>query len=214
MTKCVNCRWTFLSTVGLFLVGAALGCDATAAYRDLTASEAAALENVKTVAVMPFVDAPGLSGKDSGRVVLGPCIAVLNKCPGIAVVERARLIAILDELDLQRMDAVDNKMASKIGKRLGADVVILGEVMQYEAQQEYGHMVVYVVSGGATTRNHRVGIAVRAVNVKTAQIIYAEIGDGTSKDGFAPAAKLAANKALGPWWKYYEKQNAAKQTKQ
>ena len=165
---------------------------------------------VKAVAVVPFVDAPGVQAKGSGRVVVNAAIAELYRCPGVAVIEAARLKTILDELDLQRMDRVDNTTAMKIGKRAGADVVILGEVMQYEAQQEYSHGAVYAFAAGGTEHTHRVGLSVRAVNVSDARVIYARSGQGQSQEGFAPAAEEAAREAVENLRLFFEEKYGSK----
>jgi len=170
----------------------------------------AAWMKVKTVAVVPFVDAPGLGAKGSGKVVVNAAIAELYRCPGVSVIEAARMNAILDELDLQHMDRVDSTTAMNIGKRAGADVVILGEVMQYEAQQEYSHGAVYAVAAGGTKHTHRVGLSVRAVNVSDARVIYARSGQGQSQEGYAPAAEDAARKAIENLRLFFEDRNAAK----
>ena len=44
--------------------------------------------------------------------------------------------------------------------------------------------------GGGTERTHRVGLSVRAVDVKDGRIIYAELGQGVDKKGYSQAAKL------------------------
>ena len=191
----------------LALTLALAGCEAPP---QISPRHAAVLAKVKTVAVLTFVDGPGDKAKGSGRVVVNAAIAELYNCPGLSVVETGRLKAIMDELDLQRMDQVGAATASKIGQRAGADLVILGEVTQYEAQQDYGHGAVYVFSSGGTKHTHRVGLSIRAVRVVDSHVVYAESGQGTSQEGFSPAVKQAAHKALRPWRLFYEAQHAKK----
>ena len=161
------------------------------------------LEKVKTVAVLPFVDAPGAGGKGSGKIVVNAIISVLYQCPGVRVIERGRLDAIMDEHDLKLSGLADPTAASKLGKLAGADAVFLGEVTQYEAQQEFGTTVVYVVAGSSTRRIHRVGLSVRAVNVNDGTVIYADLGQGHHNEGYSAAAKTASQRALASWQQFY-----------
>jgi len=192
----------------LLAAGAAVGLLAGCASPPPPMAHADVLSNVRTVAVLPFVDAPGPKGQGSGQVIVNAAVAELYKCPGIQVVESARLKAILDEVDLKIFN--DPQVASRIGKRAGADVVFLGEVTQYDAQQEYGSVRVTLVSGASTKYTHRVGLSVRAVAVADSRVVYAELGQGTSDQGFSPAAKAAAEEALRSWRRFYEARNAAR----
>lgn len=198
--------------VALALLAAAGGCEPA---RPKLVHEAK-LANVRTVAVLNFVDAPGPEGKGSGKVVVNAAIAELYRCRGLSVVEAARLKAVMDELDLQRTDMVDHATASRIGKRAGAELVIVGEITQYEAQKEYSHIAVHMVAGGGTKTIHRVGLSLRAVSVADGQVIYAEMGQGTSEKGYSPALKLAAQEAIRPLALFFkersEKANVSKPT--
>lgn len=161
------------------------------------------LATVKKVAVLPFVDAPGDQAKGSGSIVVNAVVRALLQCEDIQVIERSRIRSVIDERKFQRAQLSDPSVASKIGKLAGADLVFLGEVTQYEAQQEYGHVGVSVITGGGTERTHRVGLSVRAVDVKDGRIIYAELGQGVDKKGYSQAAKLAADEVLRPLQRYY-----------
>lgn len=198
--------------VALALLAAAGGCEPP---RPELPHEAK-LEVVHTVAVLTFIDGPGPEAKGSGKIVVNAAIAELYQCQGISVVEAARLKAIMDELDLQRTDMVDNATASKIGKRAGAELVILGEITQYEAQKEYSHLAVHMVAGGGTKTIHRVGLSLRGVSVKDGQVIYAKLGQGNSGKGYSPALEVAAKEAIRPlalfFKERYEKANAPKPT--
>lgn len=197
--------------IALALLAAAGGCEPP---RPELAHEAK-LAEVHTVAVLHFVDAPGGTAKGSGEVVVGAAQAELIRC-GIRVIERGRLKAILGEQDLRLAGLVDATTASKIGKLAGAELVILGEITQYEAQKEYSHVAVHMFSGGGTKTIHRVGLSLRAVSVADGQVIYAKMGQGTSQKGYSPALELAAKEAIRPlalfFKERYEKANAPKPT--
>lgn len=171
------------------------------------------LELVRTVAVLTFIDAPGPQGKGSGRIVVNAAITELYQCPGVSVVEAARLKAVMDELDLQRTDMVDHATAWKIGKRAGAELVIVGEITQYEPDTKYSHGAVHMFSAGGTKTIYRVGLSIRGVSVKNGQVIYAKGGGGNSEKGYSPALEVAAKKAIRPlalfFKERYEKAHAA-----
>lgn len=161
------------------------------------------LVRAKKVAVMPFVDAPGDAAKGSGRIVVNAIVRSLLHCPDLQVIERTRINSILDERRFRTSQLSDPGVASQVGKLAGADLVFLGEVTQYEAQQEYGHAAVYVIAGGSTEHIHRVGLSVRAVDVSDGTTVYAELGQGVDKKGFSEAAKRAADKVLEPLQRFY-----------
>jgi TolB-like protein len=194
----------WLLAAGLAL--AALGCEDESTNVKLTHEKE--LSTLHRVAVVPLIDAP--KSPDSGQIVVNAIIAEIYQCPGLTVVERSRLKAIMDERSLQTSQLQDTSVATEIGKIAGADAVILGEVTQYEAQEEYSHGAVYVVSAGETKHKHRVGISLRMVDVKTGEVLYAELGGGESKEGYSDAAKAAAEEAVKPLQKFYERQSAPK----
>lgn len=156
---------------------------------------------VKTMAVLPFQDAPGAHAKGSGRVVVTGIIGQLYELPGIRVVERARLATILKEKDFR--GTLDSSQASTIGKLAGADMVIFGDLTQYEAQQSYGHVGVAIISGGETKYTHRVGVSLRGVSVDDGRVIYARGGQGSDPEGYTKAAEIAAERAVRPLREFY-----------
>jgi len=162
------------------------------------------LKKVHTVAVLPFVDAPGEGTKGSGLTVVNATIASMYACPEMRVIERGRLDAIANEHDLKISSQLNEADATRLGKLAGADAVILGEVTQYEAQQESGTLVVYAVAGSSTKRYHRVGLSVRVVNVADSSVIYANLGQGVSEKGYSDAAKAAADEAFKSWKQFYD----------
>lgn len=172
---------------------------------------------VQTIVVLTFIDAPGPRGKGSGKIVVNAAIAEMYQCPGVSVVEAARLKAVMDELDLQRTDMVDHATAWKIGKRAGAELVIVGEITQYETTKDYSHGAVHMFSAGGTKTTHRVGLSLRGVSVKNGQVIYAKGGQGNSEKGYSPALELAAKEAIRPlalfFKERYEKAHTAQPKK-
>ena len=185
--------------LALASAAAAVGC--VPVCPPLTHKEA--LAKVKTVAVVPFVDAPGDGGKGSGKTVVNAIIAELYQCPGIRVIEHSQLVELMKARDLKISSITDSTAASKLGKLAGADAVLLGEVTQYNAPQEFETLAVYAVAGSSTKRIHRVGLSVRAVNVNDGTVIYADLGQGQHNEGYSAAAKTASKQALALWQQFY-----------
>ncbi len=189
-----------VAMLGMLLVAAVAGCEEQRIK--MPAHWEKALGQVRTVGVLPFEDAAGVNSKGSGKMVVSAVAGEIVKSPGIRVVERAKLDAIVQEKELK--DLFSAATARKIGRLAGADVVILGEVTQYEAQQEYGHTAVYVVSGGGTKRIHRVGISVRAVRVSDGNIIYSRQGGGSDLNGYSVAIQQAVDQVMKPWRQFFD----------
>ncbi len=198
--KPTKSMWGRAVPAGIICIAIAGGCG----VQPVKLAHEQELQRVRTVAVMPFVDAPGAEAEGSGNIVVNATIAELYRFPGVTVVERSRLKSLMNEHDLQMSSIVTTSKATELGKLAGADVVVLGEVTQYQAQQESSHSQVYIVSGGGTTTNHRVGLSVRFVDTNTGQVIYCELGQGVDKGGFSEASRVAAQKALAPLRRFYE----------
>lgn len=83
------------------------------------------------IAILDFVDAPGADAGHSGRVVAGVVAKAALAVPGWQILERKRLDHILAEQDLQATNIVDTASAVRIGKIVGADGIVVGEVARY-----------------------------------------------------------------------------------
>lgn len=167
------------------------------------------LEPVHHVAVVPFVDAHNAEG--SGDLVVTAAMKELYNCPGLRIYERAQVKTLIDEHDLMQALGNDAKLAAKIGELTGADAIILGEVMQYEAQSESSSLAITAITSSSTRTIHRVGLSVRAVRVSDGQVIYTDLGEGVSNQGYAGAAEIAAHNALAPWVASFKKRDLVQQ---
>lgn len=198
-------RYLAASLTAVLLAGLA-GCEEKKIVVPLYLKRA--LTKVRTVAVLPFEDAAGPKAKGSGKMLVGAITSELRKCPDLKVVERSQLSKVIEEEDLK--DLLSEEVAARIGKKVGADTVIVGEVTQYAAQQESAHISLPYIGGGGTSTNHRVGLTIRAVNVADAGVIYSEPGSGAKKSGFQDAATVAAREAMKLWRQFFEDQYAEK----
>lgn len=119
----------------------------------------------------------------------------LIKTERFRVFERIKLDAILKEQDFQAYSGrVDPSTAVEIGKMLGVDLIVTGNVTS----------IVYKKSGGIQIgplslkkSSASVTITVRAINVTTGEIIFSEVKKGTtSKSGVSIRVPVAGGLGL------------------
>lgn len=80
----------------------------------------------------------GSGGKDAGRVIAGLLAGELNTLINVSVVERGQLGTLTREQELQMSGSVDANSAVELGKVLGADAVVVGDVSEYVAWTSIG----------------------------------------------------------------------------
>lgn len=71
------------------------------------------------------------AGRDGGRVVAGLLAAELATIPQFDVVERGMIEKVLAEQSLQMTGAVSSQSAVKLGRLVGANAIIVGEMTDY-----------------------------------------------------------------------------------
>ena len=115
-------------------------------------------------------------------------ITELAKEGTYTVVERSRLEAVLKEQNLSSTEQFDPATAAEIGKLLGVDAVIVGNVTQFgmeKATTEAGGAATQLYGGVAGLKTHVqkavVGLDVRMIDTKTAVIVAAASGMGVDK---------------------------------
>lgn len=80
-----------------------------------------------TVAVLPLErGAGGERYEGLGRALAGMVTSDLAAAPGITLVERTQLDAVLAEIDLGKGAFIDPNTAAKLGKGVGAEFIVLG----------------------------------------------------------------------------------------
>ncbi|MDH5643641.1 MAG: CsgG/HfaB family protein [Gemmatimonadota bacterium] len=96
------------------------------------------------------------------------------------VVERERLDAVFAEQNLQRSAAIDPTTAVRIGRLLGAELVVFGLVTQAADQKidRFSYDVIRV----------EVGVEVRGVNTETGQVIISRSATGVAEDRIVTTA--------------------------
>lgn len=78
------------------------------------------------------------AGKDGGRVVAGILAAELGKLDNVNIIERQRITQLLDEQAVQQSGVVDFETAVKVGKLVGADAIVLGDLTDYVSWENIG----------------------------------------------------------------------------
>lgn len=110
---------------------------------------------------------PSLEGLSRGLADM--LLTDLSVAKELTLVERARLNAILDELKLGQSQAIDPKTAQKMGKLLGADLILTGSISAVEP----------------TLR-----VDARIITVETGEILATAKADGPSAEFFTVEADL------------------------
>ena len=135
------------------------------------------------IAVLPFMDAP--YAPTSGQVIQGLVSQSLGRY-GFQVIERTKLNDILQEQHLSLSGAIDSDKSIEIGKILGVEALVVGEVGQYETHQIKTDTVYYpiLIGGvpnyipvrGSEWNESFVSISLRFVDVQTGRLIYGGSG--------------------------------------
>ena len=150
------------------------------------------------VVVMDFdTKVPG-QGWQVGHGASDMLITALVKSKKYDVYERDKLNAIMREQKLQMSGAVDMSTAVQMGKLVGAKYIITGAVTEYGMARSGAH------GGGwfdVGKKRYRATVDVRAVNVQTGRIAFADTGSGELKStavsvlGFGGGENFDAKKA-------------------
>jgi curli biogenesis system outer membrane secretion channel CsgG len=153
----------------------------------------------KRIAVLPFTDAP--NSPHSGQIIQGLASQALAKM-GFDIVERARLYDVLKEQSLSLTGIIDESQQFQIGKLLGVQAIVIGEVGQYMTVQRktdttyfpwtnfYTGQVTYIPIQGQQWNESYVSISLRIIDVETGQLIYS--GSGQFETGLSnPPQQIA-----------------------
>lgn len=99
------------------------------------------------------------AGKDGGRVLAGLFAAELSRLMNITIIERSQISKIISEQALQQSGVTDPKTATDLGKIVGANAVVMGEVTDY------------VIWNNLAGYGSTISFSVRMVDVQTGNII-------------------------------------------
>lgn len=99
------------------------------------------------------------AGKDGGRVVAGILAAELGKLDNVNIIERQRITQLLDEQAVQQSGVVDFETAVKVGKLVGADAIVLGDLTDYVSWENIG-------AYGST-----ISFSIRMVDIQSSRVL-------------------------------------------
>jgi PDZ domain/Curli production assembly/transport component CsgG len=138
------------------------------------------IDRYRTMAVMPFQDAAGVQG--SGSRVAG-IVTTLMLDLDVEMVERVELDEVLKEQVIQLTHA-DDENVLKVGQLLGAQAIIVGEVQQWDRQEQ--------------ARANSVSLALRIIDAETGTLLFSGQGHLTdpTTDNPEGSAHLIVNRIL------------------
>ena len=140
----------------------------------------ATIDRYRTMAVMLFEDAPGAEG--SGSRVAGIVTTLLLDLD-VNMVERTELDEVFKEQVVQLQHADDAEVL-KVGKLVGAQAILVGEVQQWERTE--GDQI------------SRVSLALRMIDVESGVVLFHGEGHGSDATSDNPEglARVIANRIL------------------
>ena len=138
------------------------------------------IDRYRTMAVMVFEDAPGTEG--TGSRVAGMVTTLLLDLD-VSMVERTELEEVFKEQVVQLRHADDAEVL-KVGKLVGAQAIVVGEVQQWERTE--GEQI------------SRVSLALRMIDVETGVVLFNGEGHGTDAMADDPEglARVIAHRIL------------------
>lgn len=138
------------------------------------------IDRYRTMAVMLFKDADGIPG--TGSRVAG-IVTNLMLDLDVHMVERSKLDDVLKE-QVIRLTHTDDADALEVGKLIGAQAIIVGEVQQWERREQ--------------ERTHSVSLALRMIDVETGLLLFSGQGHLTDPTTDDPegSARLIVHRML------------------
>ncbi len=194
---------------GLLALGATVlmsGCAQKVRIKALQPAEVGAMASKKKVAINEFKnDKIGLSGKIESQIARHK----LDKKRYFTVLSRKDLAKVLAEQKLQSSELMDETTSAKIGKLMGAQAIISGEVASANAEsgsyiEQREKCLAYYKDGSGCaqvryynvtckTTQATVSANINIVDVETGSVIY---GDTITKDYNADSCKAGQTNLL------------------
>jgi curli biogenesis system outer membrane secretion channel CsgG len=161
----------------------------------LSAAPGTALAQAKVrVAVMGFANNSQWSywGDNLGWAAADELTTQLVQSGKYTVIERAQLDAILQEQNLGASGAVTAATAAKVGKLLGAQLILTGSITQFSIQRT---SVGFRGVGGSYS-NAESKMDVRLVNTETGEVLVVAVGQGNKRMGGGYFQGVAAERTF------------------
>jgi len=133
------------------------------------------------VAVMNFENNSAWTwwGDNLGRAAADELATQLVQSGKYTVIERAQLDAILQEQHLGASGAITPATAAKVGKLLGAQLILTGSITQFSIQRTS----VALRGIGGTYSNAESKVDARLVNTETGEVMVVAVGQGNKRMG-------------------------------
>jgi hypothetical protein len=104
-------------------------------YKDARVRQQESLDKgTYTIALLPYENASGVQGMDAKMSAYTLEALTKIKDPFLRVVDREHMQAILQEQKLQLSGVIDEQTAVQVGELVGAQAILTGTVLSYEAQ--------------------------------------------------------------------------------
>jgi curli biogenesis system outer membrane secretion channel CsgG len=118
-------------------------------------------------------------GDNLGYAAADELVTQLFQTGKFTVVERAQIDAILAEQNFGQSGRVQASQAAEIGKILGVQAMITGSITKFSIDRKGGR----VMGVGASYSEAESMLDVRIIDVNTAEILFADEGEGTTRLG-------------------------------
>jgi len=117
------------------------------------------------------------AGAGVADLIIGELVGEAQHSGLFRVVERDRLFEVLQEQDLAASGRIDPATAARIGRIIGADLLLMGAVTRFDVESDYIGLPWQV---GVDAERHRAtaGFEGRLVDTETAEIITQARGQG------------------------------------
>jgi len=139
------------------------------------------LKNLKKrVAVVQFKDMAGY-GHNIGNGMADMLVTALVESKKFMVIERKQLAQIMAEQGMGMSGLVTPQSAAKVGKLLGAELIVTGSVSEFGTQKNRVGGGLSALSGlnlGLSSQKARAVVDMRLVNTTTGEIIAAKKAEG------------------------------------
>lgn len=134
----------------------------------------------KRVAVVEFKDMAGY-GHNIGNGMADMLVTALVESKKFMVIERKQIAQIMAEQGLGMSGLVTAQSAAKVGKLLGAELIVTGSVSEFGTQKNRIGGGLSALSGlnlGLSSQKARAVVDIRLVNTTTGEIIAAKKAEG------------------------------------
>ncbi|MFW6438048.1 MAG: CsgG/HfaB family protein [Armatimonadota bacterium] len=117
------------------------------------------------------------AGAGVADLIAGELVSMAQQSGLFRVVERDRLFEVMEEQDLAASGRIDPATAARIGRIIGADLLVMGAVTRFDVQSDHIGLP-HQIGFDAERHKATVGFEGRLVDTETAQIIVQAHGNG------------------------------------